>query len=425
MRARGPEKAPGMLLIALWLCAAASPAAAQWARVEAVPVGDVLTVRTQGDTIVAGTLTLAYTSVDGGAHWHPSAPIDAVVTPVQALLMRNGTLYAGTGGRGVFSSTDLGSTWSAFNAGLVGGFFDSQLDVSDLEVRGDSLYASTFGAGVYVRNLAGADLWHHFGEEFEPNQASNVRALTVGGARLLADAGGNGSVFVRDPGDADWRISWLDNVGLRPGLQAFSSTWTGSTWVVATGVGRGVFSSALGQEPWTFVNLGLGRLNSGTVTARGHRVFGAFNRDADAVIEQSIDGASWEPLDDLPGVLVFEMATHGADLYAARADGLWVRSTATLSVHDRSPHAGLHFELAGRQPASDQVRMRFELPRSGPAKLEVFDISGRRVTERVWPSLPVGVQELAWSAADLRPGIYVARLSAAERREALRLVLAR
>ena len=412
-------------VVALALCAAVSPAAAQWSPVAAVPATNVLTVWTKGDTIVAGTLKLAYVSTDAGASWQPTSQIRTGV-PIQTVLVRNGTLYAGTSGLGVYTSGDLGLTWHEFNEGLVGGILNSQLDVSDLEVQGDSLYAGTYGAGVYVRSLAGAGTWHHFGEEFEPNQASNIRALGVGGTRLLADGGGNGSVFVRDPGDADWTISWLDNVGLRPGLEAFSTVWTGIRWVVATGVGRGVFTSAQGQEPWTFVNLGLGLLNSGTVTTRGHHVFGAFNRNADVVIEHSADdGVTWEVLDVLPDAFVFQLATRGTDLYAGRADGLWVRSTATLSVPERGSRAGLRFALTGPQPVAGVVRVRFELPEAGRAKIEVFDITGRRVSEPVQQSLSAGAHEVSWNARDLRPGIYEARLTAAGRQETVRLVRVR
>ena len=226
------------VVLALGLFAAASPAAAQWSPVAAVPATAVLTVETKGDTIVAGMLTRAFVSTDGGATWHPSAQIGGGV-PIQAVLVRNGTIFAGTNGLGVQTSGDLGLTWHAFNEGLVGGLLNSQLDVSHLVTRGDSLYAGTFGAGVYVRNLASAGTWHHFGEEFEPNQASNIRALATDGTRVVADGGGNGSVFDRDPGDADWTISWLNNVGLNPGLEAFSTVWTGTRWVVATGAGRG------------------------------------------------------------------------------------------------------------------------------------------------------------------------------------------
>jgi hypothetical protein len=413
-------------IAALALVAAAQPAAAQWSRVEGVPAEAVIAVRSFGDTIVAGTTSHAYVSTDAGAAWQPSAALPPGVSLAQALLVRNGTLYVGTSRSGVLASHDLGLSWQPFNDGLVGGLFDSQLDVSDLVMRGDSLYAATLGAGVYVRNLAAAGTWHHFGEEFEPNQASNVRGLAVGGTRLIAAAGANGTVFFRDPGDADWTQSFLDNVGLHPGLQAFGAVWTGTGWVVATGAGQRVFDSVNGEQPWTIVNLGLGNLDSETLATRGHEVFGAFNRTLDAVIAHSgDDGLTWEGLDDLPGVLVFGMATVGTDLYAARADGLFLRSTATVSVPVAGARAGLRLTLAGAQPVVRDVRLRFDMPEAGDATLEVFDLAGRRAARIVQPSLTAGPHELAWNARDLAPGVYAVRLTAARQQEVLRIVRAR
>lgn len=413
-------------LAALALVVAVSPAAAQWAPVEAVPAHPVIAVRSFGDTIVAGTGLQVFVSTDAGASWHPSAPVPAGAVIVQSLLVRNGTLYAGTGRGGVFVSTDLGASWTAFNEGLVGGFADSQLDVSDLVVLGNDLYAATLGAGVYERVLSPAGTWHHFGEEFEPNQASNVRGLAVGGTRLLAAAGANGSVFFRDPGDADWTQSFLDNVGLHPGLSAFGAVFTGTGWVVATGAGQRVFDSASGAGPWTIVNLGLGTLDSEALATRGHDVFGAFNRTLDAVIAHSgDDGVSWDGLDDLPGVLVFQMATVGNDLYAARADGLWLRSTATVSVPVAGAHAGLRLALAGAQPVGREVRLRFEMPEAGDATIEVFDLAGRRAARLSQPSLAAGPHEVAWNARDLAPGVYAVRLSAVHQQDVVRIVRAR
>ena len=412
-------------LSAFALCVAASPAAAQWTRVDAVPSGSVIAVRAFGDTIVAGTTTLAFVSTDAGASWHPSHPA-VIGVPIQSMLVRNGKLYVGTSGLGVFVSANLGQTWQAFNEGLVGGILNTQLDVSDLKLRGDSLYASTFGAGVYVRRLTGVDTWHHFGEEFEPNQASNVRGLAVGGTRLLAAGGGNGSVFFRDPGDAEWTLSWLDNVGLRPGLEAFGAVWTGTGWVVATGVGRGVFSSTQGHEPWTAVNLGLGLLNSGTLSLREHRVFGAFNRNNDVVIADSDnDGLNWDVLDVLPQTFVFQMATVGTELYAGRADGLWRRSTSTVSVPGNGGGAGLGLAIAGAQPAAQDVRLRFTMPEAGNASIEVFDVAGRRAAELAQGSLSAGPHETSWSARELGPGVYAVRLTVGQRQEVVRLVRVR
>ena len=406
----------------LGLALTASPAAAQWAPVAGVPAEPVLTVRAFGDTIAAGTLSHAYVSTDAGTTWQPSASLPPKVSVVQSVLVRNGVLYAGTGNGGVLASHDLGQSWQPFNEGLVGGLFDTQLDVSDLVVRGDSLYAGTFGAGVYVRHLGAIDTWHHFGEEFEPNQASNIRGLAVGGTRLFAMCGANGSVFFRDPGDPDWTVSWLDNVGLHPGLEAFDAVWTGTGLVVATGVGQRVFSSASGQGPWAIVNLGLGLLNSGTLATRGHHVFGAFNRTNDVVIADSgDDGLSWNFLDDLPGELVFQMATVGTDLYGGMADGLFRRSTATVSVPPAVTRGGLRLALA-ESPVVHDVRLRFDLPEAGDATIEVFDVGGRRMRRLAEPALGAGRHEVAWSASDLSPGVYTVRLVARSRQDVIHFV---
>jgi hypothetical protein len=412
-------------LAGLALLISASPATAQWTRVDALPSGYVIAVRSHGDTIVAGTTTLAYVSTDAGASWRPSEPARGGIA-VQSVLVRNGTIYLGTDGLGVFVSADLGQTWQAFNDGLVGGFGNTQHDISDLKVRGDSLYASTYGAGVYVRGLTGATVWHHFGEEFEPNQASNVRGLAVGGSRVLAAGGVNGSVFFRDPGDAEWTQSWLNTVGLHPGVEAFGAVWTGTGWVVATGVGRGVYSSTQGEEPWTTVDLGLGLLNSGTLALQGHRVFGAFNRNNDVVIADSgDDGLSWNVLDVQPQTFVFQMTTVGTDLYAGRADGLWRRPTATTSVADDRAHARLGLALAGSQPAAGDVRLRFNMPEAGRALVEIFDVAGRRVAELARPSMSAGPHEVSWNARELRPGVYAVRLTAGPWQEVVRLVRVR
>jgi hypothetical protein len=408
-------------LIAFSLLALASPAAAQWTRVLDVPASDVFSVWANGDTIAAGVDTSVYVSTDAGASWkHSSKPV-AGVTSVQAVRIRNGRLYAGTFGQGVFISDDLGDTWQAFNQGLVGGIFDSQLDLSDFQVRGDSLYAATLGAGVYVRSLAPAGTWSHFGEEFEPNQASTVDALALGGMRLLAAAGGNGSVFFRDPGDVEWTISWLDNVGLHPGMQARSAAWTGSGWVVGTNLG--LFHSLFGQEPWTHVNLGIGVLLSSSFATRGQHLFGAFDIVNAVVIEHSgDDGASWQVLESLPNAFVYKLAMCGDDLFAARADGLWLRSTATVSVAGNREASGLHFALAGPQPVRDHARFQFELPEPGSTLIEVFDVAGRRAADRVQGSWSAGAHEVSWDTRDLGPGIYEARLTAEGRQEVVQLV---
>jgi hypothetical protein len=408
-------------ILAFSLCATASPAAAQWTRVPEVPASSVFSLFANGDTIVAGTNNRVYVSTNAGATWQLSSQPAANVSAITAVRIRNRRLFAGTFGQGVFISDNLGATWQAFNQGLVGGILNTQLDLSDLQVRGDSLYAATSGAGVYVRSLRGAGTWSHFGEVFEPNQDSNVQALALGGTRLLAAAGSNGEVLRRDPGDAEWTISPLDNLGLHPGLQAASAAFTGGGWVVGTSVG--LFRSVAGQEPWTFVNLGIGLLNHSAFATRGRILFAVFDLVNVALTEFSDDdGATWRLMDAQPNAFVFGLAMSCNDLYAGRADGLWRRSNSTVSVQGDGGPIRLRFALAEPKPVRDLVRLRFDLPASARASIEVFDAAGRRAAESVQGTWPAGSHEVTLNARGLGAGVYFARLTTGDTHEVVRLV---
>lgn len=408
--------------LAIVLLALASPASAQWTPVAGVASSDIFSLFTKGDTILAGADTAVYVSMDAGTTWIRSAKPVADVTSIQAVHVRNGRLYAGTLGQGVFVSDDRGLTWQPYNEGLVGGLFDSQRHIGDFAVRGDSLYAATLGAGVYVRRLTGVTTWSHFGEEFEPNQASTVNALTLGGTRLLASAGSNGMVFIRDPGAPEWTISFLDNVGLRPGLQAITAAFNGRRWVVGTN--RGTFRSSSGQEPWAFTDPGLGSILNAGLTTIGAEYFAAFSIANSVAIQHSgDDGATWQPLDLIPNVFVYRLAASRGVLFAARADGLWRRSNEGLAAPP--PVWRPAFALVGAQPMRDQARFRFTLPRAGRATIEFIDIAGRRAAPPIEGAWPAGPQEMVWDARGLEPGVYQARLRTEDGQAAAKFVRVR
>ena len=71
----------------------------------------------------------------------------------------------------------------------------------------------------------------------------------------------------------------------------------------------------------------------------------------------------------------------------------------------------LTFALKGFEtnPSTSGVRVGFTLPLAAPAKLEVFDVSGRAVFAREVGSLGAGRHRLALGA--LGPGFYVIRLT--------------
>ena len=119
------------------------------------------------------------------------------------------------------------------------------------------------------------------------------------------------------------------------------------------------------------------------------------------------------------------MATVGTDLYAGRADGLWRRSTATVSVPGNGARAGLGLAIAGAQPAAHDVRLHFSMPEAGNASIEVFDVAGRRAAELAQGSLSAGPHEVSWNPRELGSGVYAVRLTVGQRQEAVRLVRVR
>jgi len=127
------------VVLVLGLLVAAMPAAAQWSQVPAIPTTNIYGMFSNADTLIAGTDSVLYVSTNAGVTWQRTSRVTSVVFALPAVWFRNGRIYAGAFGQGVFVSDNLGTTWQDYNQGLVGGFQDSQLDVGDLQQRGDSL----------------------------------------------------------------------------------------------------------------------------------------------------------------------------------------------------------------------------------------------------------------------------------------------
>jgi photosystem II stability/assembly factor-like uncharacterized protein len=411
--------APGLLILVSVLLA--TPATAQWTRVTGIPATRVFSLWANGDTIAAGTDTVVYVSTDAGTSWGRSTKPVSGLTSIEALWLRGGRLFAGIPDKGVYVSEDWGATWAPFNEGLVGGLFDSQLDVVDLAARGDNLFAATAGAGVYVRSFVEPSAWQLFGSALEPNQASNVSRLVGGGSRLIALAGSNGMVFFNEPGETDWTPSNLDNVGIRSGLAAQSGTWTGTQWVIGTN--GGLYRSPAGQEPWVRFDARLGTLIwTAFVTQKGH-IFAAFDTPNSAVLEESVDdGTTWDNEEVQPGVFIQALTISGNVLYAARSDGLWLRRLDLTGVAIDGTRNPLRFAMAGPQPFGNRTSLRFELSQAQVISIELFDVRGRLVrtpAEGRWTS---GRHEVVLDGRGLASGVYIARLTAGARRQVVRLV---
>jgi hypothetical protein len=156
----------------------------------------------------------------------------------------------------------------------------------------------------------------------------------------------------------------------------------------------------------------------------GADLYASFGAGGGTLISRSRDdGVTWQGLDTLFSVFVYDIGREGKTLYAGRVDGLWRRSIDSVASTppDVTP-SRLMFAIIGAQPVGNRVRFGFDLPEASPVTLEVFDVAGRRVGEAIHETRPAGHGEIAWDAEALPVGVYHARLIAGGRHATLRLV---
>ncbi len=150
-----------------------------------------------------------------------------------------------------------------------------------------------------------------------------------------------------------------------------------------------------------------GRLAAGNALVDGY-AFGA----------QSPDISEGREYDNAQNWVFFDPPSPGA----SNSDGTVVDPNA-------SP-AALRLLPAYPNPFNPHTTLSFDLPTTGPASLEVYDVSGRRVSRLFEGTIEAGHHEQAWDGRDdagndLPSGVYLALLKSGETRESTRLVLLR
>ncbi len=139
-----------------------------------------------------------------------------------------------------------------------------------------------------------------------------------------------------------------------------------------------------------------------------------------AMVQAMPDGAGRVTFVDLA---VAAGARYGYRLAIAQAGGVIYAGEAWVEVPAR---AALALPGARPNPAGDDLTVWFSLPDDAPARLELFDLLGRRVVEREVGALGSGSHTVRLTAADgLGPGVYLVRLTRGARSLAARAVVTR
>ena len=152
-------------------------------------------------------------------------------TYVLSLAVSGSNVFAGTGGGGVFLSTNNGTSWAAVNTGL------TNTSATSFAVSGSNVFAGTFGGGVFLST----------------NNGTSWAAVNTGLAntliRSLAASGSN--IFAGTDGSGVWSRP-LSDFGITPTITSFSPSG-GAAGTSVTIVGTN-FSTTLANNIVKFNN---------------------------------------------------------------------------------------------------------------------------------------------------------------------------
>jgi ligand-binding sensor domain-containing protein len=298
---------------------------------------------------------------------------------VFALAVSGTNLFAGTVDKGVFLSTNNGTSWTAVNSGLTIPY------VLSLAVSGTNLFA---GIG-----------------------RASISGEVLGGVFLSTN---NGS-------------SWTEaDSGLMKPYEVLCLAVSCTNLFAGTEGGDGVFLSTNNGTSWSAVNSGLTRISVVSFAVSGTNLFAGTDG---GVFLSTNNGTSWSTVDSgLTNTNVLSLAVNGTNLFVGTwGNGVWVRPlsemvTAVENNHNNIPN---HFELKQNypNPFNPSTTLSFVIGHSSFVDLKVYDVLGREVATLVNEEKPAGNYQVKFNAANLPSGIYIYKLQAGSLTETKKMIL--
>jgi photosystem II stability/assembly factor-like uncharacterized protein len=307
-------------------------------------------------------------STNNGTTW-TTATNGIVNTDINSIHVVGDTLWATTYGSGIFSTSNNGIDWTENNNGL------SDLRIASFAALGNNLFTGINGAGIF-RSTDGGRSWNLV-DSISPYMT--IRGLTALGNELFicTDGGLFGSV---DTG-ASWNLLTANFVGV-PQLQHGSILFAGSS--IYNG---GVYQSTDSGKTWTYSGL-----SNATVTSLINDNGNIFAGTDAGVYYTSNNGAEWLPTGlttPYSSVSIAALATGGGYIfagtqkngvyYSSNNGAMWFQSNGglpdsiiqALAIYGSNVFVGTQIHGVWKRSVNDFVTAVYENPSTSPAQFSL------------------------------------------------------
>jgi len=343
------------------------------------------------ENIYAGTVGgKIFKSSDNGQNWVRTNN-DMSVSWIWAIAIDNNKFYAATE-QGIYSSVD-GTGWTL--CGLEG------KDVRTLEILNGTVYAGTWGYGVYASQ--NGQTWTAMNEDLSCLAVHALAANSKGD--LFAGTFGSGVLKY-----ADGKWNKLE-VG-------YDHVWalgiTSTDKIYAGTLGGGVYYSANDGETWSTLNDGLPVqfVYSITIDASDNVYL---NTWAGGVYGLSSSNNQWFSTGMAgQGVTSVAASMSSATVYLGTEKGVIYKSVKSLTNADNENNT-LPVEFSLEQnypnPFNPSTTIEFSIPSAGNYSIRVYNTLGQMVETLADNNFEAGVHTVQFNAGKLASGVYIYRLT--------------
>lgn len=365
---------------------------------------------------------------------------------INCFTSHNGNLFMGTGGQGLFYSTNNGDTWvqrlttnsvycllsdsnTLYAGALTGGlrkstnnglnWSSSSLNktVRSIIKSGNSLFAATDLDWVYRSTNNGVN-WIQTG-----NIGFPLRAIIEVSNIIIAGTNSNDIYLSSNSG-----LNWI-NVTLNSGFNgAHCFTYNGTALFAggAGGILPGVFKSTNSGSNW--ISSGFDTANITSLASIGNNIFAGTYDDNGVFWVSGDNGINWHQRNE--GLNVSELRAlhiHNNYIFAGTWDSAVYRRPAgeIIGIKQTGSSLPVNFNLGQNypNPFNPVTKLNFMLPKEGFTKLVIFDITGREVSIILDQRLEPGTYEIDWDATEYSSGIYFYTLQNGDFKETKKMIL--
>lgn len=249
-----------------------------------ITVKSIKSIAVKGDTIYAGTEGLGYggegiyRSFDGGTSWK-LLPTGFSSSPTfKAMAVKDNYVFAGSiYGGGFYRSADNGDTWSNSTTGL------TDQGINALLIKDNLVFAGTYSGGVFVSSDKGLS-WQSVSKGMNYSTAA---AMIIKDGILFA--GTPGGVYTSSDDGESWNFS---NNGL--GSSSITSFALSGNDILAVS-DNGIYRTSGNGQTWISITYNLPKTKFNTAITIGGNIF--IGTD-DGIFISSDKGTNWKPVNN-------------------------------------------------------------------------------------------------------------------------------